>query len=153
MPTKTGQWVYMEDGSVAQQVYAANAADVNSVTPVDIQSRLASTIQTHSGAVVAPNTWATGATWIDCDGFDKVAINSMNDGSTDHNAEIAWSHDQSTIIGRDATVFTGTTPTITATQKEKSVEIGVKARYLKMNVKNNDGTNPHTISAWIMLKA
>jgi hypothetical protein len=147
MPTKTGQWVYMEDGSVAQQVYAANAADVNSVTPVDIQSRLASTIQTHSGVVVAPSSTSYGANaWVDTDGFTDIAVTLLNDASVSSVVDVFYSNDGSNEHGSETVIASGT-------PLKRAGSTSLKARYIKVRVTNSDAGAAHTMNAWAYLKA
>lgn len=147
MPNKSGQYVYMEDGTVAQQVYAANAADVNSVTPVDIQSRLASTIQTHNGAVVTPSGSSFGSyasSWIDCDGFDKIAITVFNDASVNSDVQVIWSNDNANQHGVEALGVSN--------NRYRPHLTDIKSRYARLFISNPDAA-PHTFNAWVMLKA
>jgi hypothetical protein len=147
MPTKTGQWVYMDDGTVAQQVY--NETDQTTIKPVDIQSRLASTIQTHTGATVAAGGSSQGnfsSSWIDCDGFSEIAVTLMNDGTTNSSAQIWWSNDNTNQHGNDD-------PIVGGTPRYRAGSVTIKARYAKVVIWNNDGAAPHTMSAWALLKA
>lgn len=157
MSTKSGQFVYLDDGTVAQQVQIAgtdsqstgalgvNVKQSDAIVPVDIQNRLASTIQTHAGVAVAGSGSASQASYMDCDGFDKVAITLLNDASLASSANILWSNDGTTNHGSETVIVSGPT----------SIKAGVtdiKARYAKVQVVNGD-TAVHTMSAWAYLKA
>jgi hypothetical protein len=115
------------------------------IVPTDVQSRYSKTIQTHSGTVVAPSGWNQGP-WIDCDGFDKLAFNFKNDGTTSSDIYIDWSTDGTNAgqAGVDA-VVTGNT------QQYRSGIVDIKLRYARIALKNNDAA-PHTMSAWAFLK-
>jgi hypothetical protein len=141
MPTKTGQWVYMEDGSVAQQTYNANSPDPNSIAPVDIQSRLASTIQVVTAQTVAATTGSYVSAWVDCDGFGDIAITFMNDASTTNYADVRWSHDGSTYHSAEFGIIPSNT------SNRKAVSTPVKARFAQVVVYNTDAA-PHTMNAW-----
>jgi hypothetical protein len=144
MPTKSGKYVYLEDGSNAEQVYVANPGDTNSIMPIDIQSRYAQTIQTHNAVSVA-TTATSASSWIDCDGFDKIAGTLKNDATTTSNITIDWSNDGATVHGTENIIVNGTGTTRAGIQD-------VKARYARISVYNGD-TVSHTMSAWIYLKA
>lgn len=112
------------------------------ITPVDVQARLSQTIQTHSGVVIANTAQNTTATYIDCDGFDKVAITYTQSVAGTSNATFFWSNDGATNHGHEDILTTAM----------KSGCFEVKARYLKVGIYNGH-TAPFTISAWVYLKA
>jgi hypothetical protein len=119
--------------------------DSNSLQPVDIQSRLASTIQTHTGSTIAPSGNALSS-WVDCDGFDKVAINLLNDAAASCSVDFYWSTDGVNNQGYEPTIIPSTV------QQYRSGVADVKARYLRVRVNNGDAA-PHTFNTWIYLKA
>jgi hypothetical protein len=120
--------------------------DSNSLQPVDIQSRLASTIQTHTGVVVAPSGNNIATSFIDCDGFDKAACTMTNGVAGSTSAIVIWSNDAASTHGYETII-----PAASGTNYQGILDI--KARYLKLQLLNNDASNPHTLNAWIMLKA
>lgn len=65
MPTKSGQFVYLEDGTTAQQTYSANGLDPNGAIPQDIQARWAQTIDLISAQSVAAGADYTNTTTFD----------------------------------------------------------------------------------------
>jgi hypothetical protein len=115
------------------------------IKPVDIQSRLAQTVQTHNAVNVGANTWSEQTIWIDCDGFDKIGFTILNDAATNNNAQVIWSNDGATKHGEDVTIG------VMANQR-RSLITDIKARYAKLSVQNGD-TISHTMSAWAYLKA
>lgn len=115
------------------------------IQPVDVQARYAQTIQTHSATVITPSTTSVQSSWMDCNGFDKVAITLLNDAATSSDSSISWSHDGSTVQGKETVLAS-------ASQKERCGVVDIKARYAKVSVTNFDAA-PHTISAWVYLKA
>jgi hypothetical protein len=159
MATKSGNYVLLDDGTWAQQVQIAgtdasssstgalgvNVKQSDAIVPVDIQNRLASTIQTHSGVVVAATTGVADSVWFDSDGFTDIAFTMMNDAATASALHIYWSNDNSTTHGLETNVLTGT-------QQQKAGQVSIKARYFKVRLANTDAA-PHTMSAWVLLKA
>lgn len=144
MPTKSGAYVYLEDGSNANQVFVANQIDTN-IQPIDIQSHLQTTIQTQSGVTVAPGTNSDSSSWIDTDGFDKLACTMINDAGTNAMIQLLWSNDGSSIHFYENLVATGTS-------QQKGAITETKSRYVKVRLNNSD-TAPHIMSAWAYLKA
>jgi hypothetical protein len=146
MPTKSGKYVYLEDGSNAEQVYVANPGDTNSIIPIDIQSRYAQTIQTHNAVSVGSSNGYSDSSWIDADGFDKIAITMKNDAGTSSYVDIHWSHDGANRIGIEFGVIPSNV------NAEKSAITDIKARYVRVRVVNAD-TIAHTMTAYAYLKA
>ncbi|OLS39145.1 hypothetical protein [Bacillus sp. MRMR6] len=118
--------------------------EAQAIIPVDIQARLSQTIQTHSGAIIAPSNANSGA-WIDVDGFDKVGVTMISDLANNNQVvQIHWSNDNTNQHGTE--VF----PSIAL--KEKPYITDIKARYCRLQLQNGD-TAPHTMSAWLYLKS
>jgi hypothetical protein len=113
----------------------------------DNQNNLASTIQTHNAVSVALSSYSIQSTWIDCDGFDKLAVTFINDAATTSSVDIKWSNDGVTQHGQDLSVVASNTLI------NKTGITDVKARYAKVTVVNGDATLAHTMSAWAYLKA
>jgi hypothetical protein len=159
MATKSGNYVLLDDGTWAQQVQIAgtdasssstgalgvNVKQADAIVPVDIQNRLASTIQTHSGVVVAATTGTSASAFIDTDGFDKIAISLYNDAQTNSGAYLEWSNDNATAHGAETIIAT-------ATARNKISITDTKARYVRLVIQNTDAA-PHTMNAWAYLKA
>jgi hypothetical protein len=116
------------------------------IQPIDIQARLASTIQVVTGQVVAATTGTYASAWVDCDGFGDIAITFMNDAGTNSYVDIRWSHDGSTYQSAEFAII----PSNTA--QRKAVSTPIKARYAQIVVANTDAA-PHTMNAWAYLKA
>jgi hypothetical protein len=112
-----------------------------------IQSKYSKTVQTHSAVSIALSAWNTSATWIDCDGFDKIALTLLNDAATGSTVNVLWSHDGVTQQGEDSSVIT------TGNLIRKAGVTDVKARYAKVSINNADATAAHVMSAWAYLKA
>lgn len=112
--------------------------------PVDIQGHYQTTIQTHNAVNVVMNGNSIGS-WIDCNGFDKIAICLKNDASTSSNIGIHWSYDGVAQIGNE------TTPNSSSSYQQTAFEI--KARYARVYVNNLDATLDHVMSVWAYLKA
>jgi hypothetical protein len=127
------------DGATHTKLTGSNVAQ-----PVDIQARYAQTIQTHSGVTIAPSGNSTQSSYIDCDGFDRIAVTSPSDANHAGTVELIWSNDGSSIHFYD-TISTAATGT-------RGGETSIKARYVKVNLKNADAA-PHTMNAWAYLKA
>lgn len=119
----------------------------NVIQPTEIQSRYATTIQTHTGAVVAPSNSNTQTAWMDCDGFSEICLTVLNDGATDNKADIQWSNDGTNMHGADFNIIPPG-----ATQY-RAVSTQIKARYAKIKIYNNATDIAHTMNAWAYLKA
>jgi hypothetical protein len=133
MPTKSGAYVYLEDGSNAKQVYVANAP------------KLASTIQTHNAVSIALSG-SSSSVWINCDGFSKIAVNLKNDGNTSSQVNLLWSVDGSTQIGFETVLASGSS-------QYRSAISDTKAQYVLVQVQNLDSALAHTMSAWAYMKS
>lgn len=117
-------------------------ADV--MVPVDIQGRYASTIQTHSAVLVPATTGTSDSAYIDCDGFDKLSYTMKNDASTNNAVTVIWSND-----GVTQHYFENSP---VDNNMYKGGVLDIRARYVKIRVSNTDAA-PHTMNAWIYLKA
>lgn len=118
----------------------------NIIVPTDLQSHLQSTIQTHNAVSVAVSGGTSVSSWIDTDGFDKVAFILKNDATVTSNVDVRWSADGSNIHGVDFAIMNGTS-------QYKTYLTDTRARYIQFNVINNDTVSAHTISAYAYLKA
>jgi hypothetical protein len=117
----------------------------NIIQPSDIQSHLQTTIQTHNAVSVGANGWSESS-WLDTDGFDKIAFTLLNDSTTNSSAQIIWSNDGINKHGVEAVAFT------TGDVGKRSGISDLKARYCKLSLNNADAI-AHTMSAWAYLKA
>lgn len=113
--------------------------------PVDIQSRLAATTQTHNAVSVAASSNSVQTSFMDTNGFAELAVNVFNDAATSSQATIYWSHDGATVHAEETV--------LNSTQQKKATLTTTKARYAKIKVDNLDGAAAHTMSAWAYLKA
>lgn len=129
-------------GQVQAQV---TSSDI--MQPIDIQSHYQQTIQTQSASMIAPSGYSIPATYLDSNGFDKIAISLVNDATTACGVHVYWSHDGTTLHGADY----GLLPN--AVRKDGVAIADTKARYFKVVLVNYDTTAPHTMSAWAYLKA
>lgn len=111
--------------------------------PYQIVKRKQTTIQTHNAVSVGASSSSIGS-WIDCGGFDKLGATLFNDAATSSGLVLQWSNDGVTFHGYESLIST-------STLKEKIAETSVKARYVRLQVWNDD-TVPHTMSAWAYLK-
>lgn len=115
------------------------------IQPIDIQSRLASTIQTHNAVSVGATSGNSQGSWFDCDGFTDIAINLMNDAGTANQVNIDWSTDGTNQHGSE-------TPLGSSPLRYRSAVTSIKARYARVTLFNTDAS-AHTMSAWAYLKA
>jgi hypothetical protein len=136
-----------QDGKIVDNAnpLAVKTSSSDIIQPVDIQSRLQTTIQTHNAVSVAAGSTSQSA-WIDCAGYDKIALNLKNDASTSSLGHIYWSTDGVNAHGFDNSVLPSNTTSV------KSGITDVKARYARIDIHNGD-TVAHTMSAWAYLKA
>jgi hypothetical protein len=121
-----------------------SASDI--IQPVEIQSRYASTIQTHNAVSIAINTWSIESSWHSTDGFDRLACSLIDDANISNGLVVYWSYDGSTIHGQDTVIA------ISAKQTGSGIT-DVKAPYFKISLGNTDTVAAHTMSAWVYLKA
>lgn len=118
-----------------------NGSDV--MLPIDVQGHYQSTIQTHNAVSILASSGSNGG-WIDCAGFDTIAITVMNDAVTQSYIDIQWSHDGVNQQGLDSSVADS--------QQYKAMSVPTKGRYARIRIGNGD-TVAHTMSAWAYLKA
>lgn len=133
-----GDWVTRVGGEIS-------VGESLAVVPVDIQKRYAETIQTHNAVSVALSG-SSNSTYIDCDGFDKLAINLKNDGNTSSQVNLLWSSDGSSQIGYETILTSGTS-------QYRSAISDIKARYVLVQIQNLDASLAHTMSSYAYLKA
>lgn len=130
------------DGTYSTLVHGTGS---DFIQPIDIQSRLAQTIQTHNAVSVVASNYSSGS-WIDCDGFDKLAITFSNDAATASFVDVSWSNDGTNTHANDSSVVANN-----SVQRKTGI-VDIKARYAKLTINNLD-TVAHTMSAWAYLKA
>jgi hypothetical protein len=161
MAEKRGQYVYHDDGSVSSLVSIAGAEDsgsggalqttTNDILPMEVQARYATTIQTHSGVSILPNTWNNGA-WVDSyvDGapltYLGISIN-MTSG-TGMTLVVGFSHDGVNYFSETDSIYDGTSALLAT-----KTDIELPARYFRFQIKNKDATNPKTTTVYAQLKA
>ena len=116
--------------------------------PIEIQGHLQTTIQTHNAISIGANAYSNGAgTFMDANGYDKIAITVQNDVAKVLNLNVEWSNDGVTYQGLDLVA------NITSTGSSRGATIvETKARYFRLLLTNVD-TVAHTVSAWAYLKA
>jgi hypothetical protein len=139
------------NGAVADEIRATLGGSEIQI-PMDMQSRMQTTWQTHNAVYIAGagNNYGTGTVgtigYIDTDGYDRLTASIMNDAATSSSADVCWSHDAITDHIIDTAAIASNT-----TQKKGTNEIPTKARYMRLKVNNADAA-AHTISAWVYLK-
>jgi hypothetical protein len=141
--TYTGQFDLPENQD-PDYIQPVNITGSDVMQPVEIQGRYAQTIQTHN-AVNVGASGTSNSTWIDCNGFDRLAGTMKNDASTNSSINVFWSNDGVTTHGNETVVAQNTL-------NLKSFETPIKSRYAMVVVSNSD-TIAHTMSAWAYLKA
>jgi len=114
--------------------------------PIQLQSRLASVIQTHNNTLVAANSWSESSGWQDCSKFDKLGLNMLNDASTSSQLYVYWSYDQSTKHGLEQLMPANTS-------NLRSAITDVKAPYFKIAILNGDTSAAHTMNVFAFLKS
>jgi hypothetical protein len=139
---------YRERTKNANGTYSENTHITGSdiMQPVEIQGRYAQTIQTHNAVSIGASASSTQSTWIDCNGYDQIAVTLSNDGTTASTLNVTWSNDGVTAHGAEAIL-----PNATGSAQRTGI-VPVKARYAKLVLINGDAA-AHTMSAWAYLKA
>jgi hypothetical protein len=141
-----GNFQYNDNGTVSQLTEAnATVGASTIIVPIDIQSRLASTIQTHN-AVSVGISGLSNSSWIDTDGFSDVAISLINDAATATTVDLNWSSDGATQQGFETLLSS-------STNRRRSGSTSTKMRYLQVVLNNGDASLAHTMSAYAYLKA
>jgi hypothetical protein len=119
--------------------------------PVDIQSHMDNTIQTHNAVSIPLNSSSTPTTWQSSDGYQFIGISVMNDvNTTSISATVVWSYDGATIQGADLVIGNKVT---NAWGNTISGITQVKAPFFKLIISNLDGAAAHTMSAWAFPQA
>jgi hypothetical protein len=117
------------------------------IVPIDVQSRLQTTIQTHNAVSVALSGSSYGDNlWHDSDGFNQLGLTLLNDASATCSLSVYWSNDGVNMHGCETAIAS-------SAGQYKTALIDTKARYFKCQVINGDAALAHTMSAWAYLKA
>jgi len=114
--------------------------------PIEIQGRVAQTIQTHNAVSIGANAWSSSA-YLDGSGFSTICVTANMASGTGMSVVVDFSHDGVNYFS-GVTVYDSTANTFAP-----SVEIPLSARYFRVGVKNKDATNAKTTSAYAYLKA
>jgi hypothetical protein len=140
----TDDYEVIQGSNGAAQVSLAGS---NVIQPVDVQSRYATTIQTHNAVSVGASGSSTG-TWINVDGFNEAVITMVNDAATLSGAYFQYSHDGVTIHGDDVV----NTIANHAQLRKVSGSKPTGSKYIRVVLLNGDAA-AHIMSAWVYLKA
>lgn len=149
-----------DDGTIVNQANGINTDgsknvavkdfDTTYVLPMEIQRRLATTVQVIDALAVGANAWSSNTAFFDVDGWDKAGVTVSMTGGTGMIVAVDYSHDGTTYFASapssDTFLYDGSANNI-------SSEISVLARFIRISVKNKDGVNPKTVSAYIYPKA
>lgn len=128
------------DGSSDVQLTGSNV-----MVPMDVQSHLQTTIQTHNAVSITNGTGSNATSWIDCNGYDKLAVTALWSASLSSNIEVQWSADGVSQHGSERIFQTGVSQFPTTITE-------IKMRYARVRLNNADATT-QTASAWAYLKA
>jgi hypothetical protein len=139
---------FMDDDGLVKQRTVTTLTGSNIRQPQDIQSHLQTTIQTHNAVSVPTGTWNQSSSWIDTDGFDKVAISILSDLTVAGSALVLWSNDGSTRHVSESLSLVPNNNAFTTT----GAITDTKARYMQVSVKNTDTVN-RTFTVFAYLKA
>ncbi|MGG1916040.1 hypothetical protein ABFY54_28985 [Priestia megaterium] len=131
-----------EDGSQNTKI---TGSDIQQ--PVEIQGHVSQVVQAQNAVSVAANTW-NNSSFIDCAGFDSIAVNVVVDNiSANAFIECGWSNDGVNIHGK--TLLSSGMGA--ALQGTFFTPIGL--RYARIQIKNQDSANARTVSALVNMKA
>jgi hypothetical protein len=103
------------------------------VQPMKIDSHTSLTVQTQNAVSIAASGWSQSS-WFDCDGYDRLAFNVKNDGTTSVDIYVDWSVD-GTNAGQAGSDFVAAGNT----QQYRSGITDVKLRYARLSLNNKDG--------------
>jgi hypothetical protein len=118
----------------------------NAIIPVAIQDRLPRTIVTQTGAVVTPNGGANLSSWIDTDGFDKVAVKANSNSALSWEIRVSWSDDNGVSV-------TGQELGGANVSNNKVYKLDTAARYMRVDLINRDPSSPQTMNGSAYLKS
>jgi hypothetical protein len=142
-----------DDGTLAK-VSADGSINTNGVsqqyvTPTEVQARYSQMFQTHANQAILGTSTSNANGFIDCDGFDEICAIVLNDiNTTNTEAYVRWSIDGISDHGAEIILPSG----LPVTGNGRVGSTKVKARYAKLAVYNTDSA-PHTMTAWVTLKA
>jgi len=149
MPTKSGQIVYMEDGSNAEQVYVANQTDTLA-QPMDHQATLTNTAVTHTNVAVAPSTSSAQSAWTQVPEGMTEFVNNLTIDAFMGNVytHVLWSEDGTNQVGQ-ASITTSNSLAINYKTSPQWYPVG--GAFYKAVVWNGDAA-VHTCSANIKFR-
>jgi hypothetical protein len=115
--------------------------------PVEVQGHVHQSAQAHNAVSIPANLW-NNSSFIDCAGFDSISVNVVVDNiSTNAFVEVGWSNDGINVHGKTL-LSSGMS---SALQGTFFTPVGL--RYVRVQVKNQDSANAHTVSSIVNLKA
>lgn len=129
--------------STSQMAYGINLGDSKIQVPVEIQSIITETIQTHNAEPINAGSYLDSP-WLDCSDADKLGLTLKNDAATASKIALQWSNDGAIVHGSEE-IMAGS-------NQEKTAIAETKAEYYRVRVYNDD-TASHTMSAWSLKKA
>jgi hypothetical protein len=134
---------YLGDGIWARRTNL-DASDI--MMPVDVQSHHQDYVQTHNGVVLAPtNGSSVGTGWINVEGFDELSVHVQSTVASSYSIYIDWSFDGVNQHGTEGNTSTNTT--------FKTLTVGVKAKYVRINLFNTATDAPKTVTSYLHMKA
>ena len=156
-PIPKSELYYYDDNESIQKplvdtdgLVKVNVENSDIMQPVEIQSRIQTTVQTHNGVTVSPSGNSSNSTFIDTNGFTDIGITVLNDSNTAQFAvTVLWSNDGANVHGAEAVLNSA----VAVWSNSRSVSVPTKARYFKIVLINSDASAPHIMSAWAYLKA
>lgn len=148
-----GTWVLKTEIAGADSTGGAvntNGVSQEYVAPTSIEHRNATTIQTHSGVTIAPNTINSGS-WVDSyvngSFLSYLGVTVSMTSGTGMVVSVQFSHDGVNYFSEEQLIDTASS--IYGTKED----IKLPARYFKIAIKNKDAATPKTTNAYVMLKA
>jgi hypothetical protein len=126
--------------------YSTNTAitDSDAVIPMYVEYRKQKNEQVISGAVTAANGTASSA-FIYVKDFDKIAYRGSSSAALSWEIVLTWSEDGVNTSGID---YNGA-----SSVNHKTGIVETKAPWVKLGIRNADGTSPQTFNGYTLLKA
>lgn len=84
--------------------------------------------------------------WVDTLGFSKVAACMVTEAGTVSALDIAWSHDGSTVHGKEFNILAE------SSELNRTIQTETKARFISLIPKNRDASLAKNFTIYILLK-
>lgn len=113
--------------------------------PTKEMSRRSMTVVAYQDHTLQPGTSWWGDKFYDCDEFSSISVTLMASSALENSVYLIWSHDGVTAHGYEQILAK-------TSNVQRIASTGVKARYVRIQIRNENANNPNTFNVWAYFK-